>query len=470
MKRRRYHYGRIFVFLLVCATVLYGFWRVVSSIFSMGIVSLMDKTGDDSKLGVKQVRQLVVQDNTTGRTIMFASEAKGSYGIEYRIKGEKSPSIIAAKDVSFKDGKEKYIQYVAKLEKLRPGTKYEYRVVKAKETGEAKDAASAKDVAKVKENAGVADGNAVKFKDAELGSWHQLETDDRKGFKAMIFADAQSGGDYKEWIGIADKAYSDNKNAKLYLNLGDQVDCGAHGYQWRRWFEGIKPFGADIPMASLIGNHELYTLNFEEGYPTSYLNLFYLPSAMEKYKHQFYSFDYGPVHFVVLDTNHRDEMVKYQPNLADAQIAWLRQDLANSKAKWKVALMHRDILMYRFSQESGRPCGWQTYIDYSGRDFMPIFDQYKVDAVLSGHLHSYRRRVPLKRSGPDPKGITYIMLGVAGNQSYGNLWADFEWDAKRSPDRKDPGGYMTMDVNDERLILKAFMPDGKEFDEVTLKK
>lgn len=443
MTRRRINYFRCAIFALVCVALLYGISQAIMYVFNVRSVSVMLQNGKDTNLGVSFVRQLVAKDNSTARTIMFASEAKKSYLIEYRKSGSRKLQSVKAVDASFKDGEDSYIQYVAKLEQLTPSTKYEYRIVQAKD-----------------------DTN----KENKPGSWHELETDNKGEFTAMIFADAQSSGTYKEWIAIADKAYSKNKKSKLYLNLGDQVDCGAHGYQWKRWFTGIEPFSADIPMATLVGNHEVYNMQWEEAFPKAYINLFHVPSALEQYKHQFYSFDYGNVHFVVLDTNHRDEMVKYQPYMANAQLSWLRQDLANSKAKWKVALMHRDILMYRFSEESGRACNWQTYVDYSGRDFMPIFEQYGVDAVLSGHLHTYRRRVPLKNFRPDNKGITYIMLGVSGNQSYGNLWADFEWDAKRSPDRKDTRNYMTMKASDKQLELRAFLEDGTQFDEVILKK
>lgn len=284
----------------------------------------------------------------------------------------------------------------------------------------------------------------------------------------MIFADSQSA-DYSNWHKISAKARSKNPDAKLYLNLGDQVDNGQLKYQWEQWLNGIESYSADIPMATLIGNHELYDLNWQERFPVVHKKLFSFPAPIEKYKNQFYSFDYGDVHFVVLDTNHRDEMVPYQPYLASEQLAWLRRDLANSKAKWKVALMHRDIMMYAYSKESGKACDWNNFFLYTASDFMPIFERYGVDAVLSGHMHTYRRRM-LRNFASSENGIPYIMTGVSGDQSYGNLWEDSKLDIKRSPDRNDPGNYMTMTVSNNTLTFKAFLPNGKQFDEVVLKK
>ena len=62
------------------------------------------------------------------------------------------------------------------------------------------------------------------------------------------------------------------------------------------------------------------------------------------------------------------------------------------------------------------------------------------------------------------------MTGVSGSASYGNLWADSDLDAKRSPDRKDPGNYMTMSADDKQLVFRAFLPDGKKFDEVVVRR
>lgn len=394
--------------------------------------------GKDGNLNIKFVRQLVGK-TPSERTIMFAANDKKEYFVEYSkegfsLKGNK----VKATDVSFKDGKDSYTQYMVKLSGLEPGAKYEYRVI-------------------------TNDKN---------GSWHKLEVPKSKDFSAVIFADSQSGDGYTKFNNIARTAFSNNKNAKLYLNLGDQVDNGQHQFQWKRWFECVEDYSADLPMAALVGNHECYDLNWNERFPKAHVNLFQFPVAMEKYKNQFYSFDYGDVHFTCLDTNYRWEVLPYQPNIVWEQINWVRQDLANSKAKWKVVLMHRDICMYGFNPASGNSSDWRTYIMETGTDFMPLFDQYGVDAVLSGHLHTYRRRVPIRNFRPNKeKGVTYIMSGVCGDQQKGLLWEDWSWDAKRSPEKeKETGNYMTMDVTDKKLTLKAFLPNGTQFDEVVLTK
>lgn len=389
----------------------------------------------DAVLGVKNIRQLVAEDNKTGRTLMWQVDRKQNMQVEVRTQGGGQSQEFTAEDTSFTDGKGKYLQYTAKLSGLKAGQSYEYRL-----KGEGKK-----------------------------GKWHPLNTDNGGAFKALIFPDSQCS-DYSVWQKLAAAAYEQQKDAKLYINMGDLVDNGADDYQWKEWFKGVSGFCADIPHAPLIGNHETYTLDWKTRLPISYTHLFEVPAngMPEKYKNQFYSFDYGPVHFTVLDSNYMREVKDTQPELKADQLRWAEQDLANSKAKWKVVMMHRDVAMYSFNPKSGRPVRETRFIEI-GEDYMPLFDKYGVDAVLTAHLHVYRRRVPIRNFQPDPKGVHYILTGVAGNVTYFDLWGDWKWDAAHAP-RPETYNYMTMKADQQELIFEAFLPEGKRFDVVTLKK
>lgn len=100
---------------------------------------------------------------------------------------------------------------------------------------------------------------------------------------------------------------------------------------------------------------------------------------------------------------------------------------------------------------------------------MPVFEEYNVDAVLTAHLHTYRRRVPLKAFKPDNTGITYILTGVAGSVRYANLWQRNTADAALAPQPED-ANYITLSKTPQTLTFKAFLPDGTEFDTVTITK
>ena len=431
---------RIVFLIIICIALLFAGCGSVQK----------DVAGSDSSIGVQFVRQIVAEDNATCRTIMWQSQVRQDYSVEYRLKcignngvehdtvkkaSDKVGTVFtkAATECSFKEAKTDYLQYQVQLQGLQPNSIYEYRIVTAK----------------------------------SKGTWHSIKTDNDKGFTALIFPDSQRS-DYSGWQQLARAAQQRHKDSELYINMGDLVDNGQDGSQWRAWLGSVEPFSADTAFAPVIGNHEAYSLDWQMTPPKAYINLFAVPeNGLPEYKRQFYSFDYGPVHFTVLDTNFH-EAQGWQPQLLTDELRWLEQDLANSKARWKIVLQHRDIFMYAFSKESGRPERATFFLDFS-RQLMPLYEKYGVDAVLSAHLHTYRRRLPLRNFAPAADGITYILTGVAGNVRYPKLWGDFAWDAARAP-QPETANYMTLEVSQEKLLFRAFLPDGKRFDEIEIKK
>ena len=106
-----------------------------------------DVAGSDHSIGVSFVRQIVAEDNSTSRTIMWQSDAKQSYSVEYRVKlaegagvGQSAAQKAGASEVftktatesSFKEAKTDYLQYQVQLQGLQPNSIYEYRIVTAK--------------------------------------------------------------------------------------------------------------------------------------------------------------------------------------------------------------------------------------------------------------------------------------------------------------------------------------------------
>ncbi len=51
--------------------------------------------------------------------------------------------------------------------------------------------------------------------------------------------------------------------------------------------------------------------------------------------------------------------------------------------------MHKDPLQYAFQN---RPQPRTEGFSAEGKEFMPLFDAYNIDVVLSAHLHTYRNR------------------------------------------------------------------------------
>jgi hypothetical protein len=92
-----------------------------------------------------------------------------------------------------------------------------------------------------------------------------------------------------------------------------------------------------------------------------------------------YSFDYGPAHFVMLDTN------SYTTASLDLLKPWIEQDLRGTKARWKFVCFHAPA--FHTSKEH--------YTEQKMRLLEPIFEAAGVDVVLAGHVHNYQRSKPL---------------------------------------------------------------------------
>ena len=386
----------------------------------------------------RYIRQIVAQDNSTSRTIMWQSDSSESDAIiEYRLEESKNIQSIGATDKAFTDdGSTTYI-HEATLTGLTPKTKYEYRV------GYGSDRRS---------------------------DWYPLETAGASVYDVLIYPDSQSG-DYSQWEEIVKDSAHRNPRTALYISMGDLVDNGEQDYQWRTWLNSIRPLSANVPLATTLGNHEMYTLDWKMREPYAYLNYFAVPpNGNEIFNRRYYSYDFGDAHYVVLDTqlyesNHDDNHDVHHPDLYDVQVQWLRQDLTNNTKKWTVVLMHRDPFQYAFDRPgASRAAGF----DEEGVLFMPIFDEFNVDLVLSAHLHSYRTRGHVRNFERDASGPLYILTGIAGDARRPK-WKEHPLDIYVAPDR-EKNNYMTMTVTPNKLIVKAFLPDGTQLDESVIEK
>ncbi|MBD8976202.1 purple acid phosphatase family protein [Veillonella magna] len=438
---------------------------------------------------VRFIRQLITADSSTSRTIMWESvKPEASPVVEYRLKDgaaakqtatkqtaerqtaakqteaatkpQESDSgvkrVAATESVLTDDDVTRYL-YTATLTGLTPRTTYEYRVGYENKRGDwhplttagsgANKVATTDDAANTSATTG--DAKAAKSED----------------FTALIFPDSQSA-DYRGWDALAKEAYKRNPTAAFFINMGDLVDNGEDASQWDAWFTAVEPMIEDIPFVGVMGNHETYNLQWQVREPKVYLSLFDFPAVPQREdNNRYYSFDYNDVHFVVLDTQLAERPEAERAQALAREEAWLRQDLATTKARWKVVLMHKDTLRYPNTKRLDTVPG----ITDTGYAFMPIFDAYHVDAVVSAHYHMYRRRGHIKDFKRDESGPLYIISGVAGDVRYATLWKSHPLDTFVSPYPAE-ANYIMLTKTDDRLTFEAYLPNGTKFDEVQVNK
>ncbi len=239
----------------------------------------------------------------------------------------------------------------------------------------------------------------------------------------IAVGDIGTGGD-------AQKAIAQRMTEKpfeLILVLGDLAyNSGTAQEIHRKFFQIYANILRFVPVFPAIGNHERRT---REGGP--YFEAFVLPQP-ERY----YSFDWGDVHFVAIDTTQRDS----------AQIAWLEKDLAATKQRWKVVFGHHPM----YTNALRGPQQWIR------RAYSKIFTDHQVDMVITGHEHQYERF----RVG----NVNYIVSGGGGGQltRFFGLYYSLKKAAKHH--------YLYLEATNQMLTMKAIDIEGKEIETLELKK
>ena len=161
-----------------------------------------------------------------------------------------------------------------------------------------------------------------------------------------------------------------------------------------------------------IGNHD-----DEVDFARAYRDVFVLPehgatATYPDHAERYYSFDYGPVHFVALDT----ERAFIDPARRQAQLTWLDADLGATPQPWRVVFFHRS------PYSSGAEHGSELAVRQA---FGPVFERRGVQLVISSHEHDYERSVPWREFVPSGGSVTYIVTGGGGAplyQSGMNAW------------------------------------------------
>jgi hypothetical protein len=194
-------------------------------------------------------------------------------------------------------------------------------------------------------------------------------------------------------------------------------------------YSGIQDLLANMPYMSAMGNHEGQGDLFEKYFPYDYntANKFY------------YSFDYGVVHFIVID-----QFANYSKG--SEQYKWIVSDLESNKSKWVIAMMHKP----------GYTAGGHRNSKAVQRVLQPLFKDYNIKLVLTGHNHYYARA--------EVDGVTHITTGGGGAPLYFPKKKKFITTIDRS------FHFCKIDVSSDSLIVSAIRSDGTLIEKFTIKR
>jgi len=133
-----------------------------------------------------------------------------------------------------------------------------------------------------------------------------------------------------------------------------------------------------------LGNHDGRTAD-SATQTGPYYDIFTLPTSGEagglaSGTEAYYSFDYGNIHFICLDSHETSRLQ------GGAMMNWLTQDLAATSQEWIIAFWHHPPY-----SKGSHNSDTETPLIQMRENALPILEAAGVDLVLSGHSHSYER-------------------------------------------------------------------------------
>lgn len=180
---------------------------------------------------------------------------------------------------------------------------------------------------------------------------------------------------------------------EIVVLVGDNIYGGERPQDFKRKFEvPYKPLlDAGVKFYASLGNHDAREQR--------YYKLFNMDGKL------YYSISpHADIRFFMLESTYPEP----------EQIKWLENELKSSTSRWKIAVFHHPL--YSSGDRHGSDLRLREVLE-------PLFLQYNVSVVLTGHDHFYERVKP-------QKGIVYFVVGSGGQLRAGNIDASTGLTAK----------------------------------------
>jgi 3',5'-cyclic AMP phosphodiesterase CpdA len=244
----------------------------------------------------------------------------------------------------------------------------------------------------------------------------------------LAVGDFGVGGAEEREIGAAMRRFEAGHPADVLVTLGDNDYTESPEAFRRNWREA---FGwhreAGVGVAGALGNHDVRVENgrYEFG-----------PLDMPKAR---YRRSVGNVDLFILNSN----------RVNDAQTSWLATALAASTAQWKIALLHHPAFT----------CG--GYRSHPGvvERWVPLFKDFGVDLVLSGHDHNYQRFAARA-------GVRYLVHGGGTTHLYPIEQCPASYPNRRFA--RSARGFLFVRARDDVLHVSSLNLRGHAIDRVSI--
>ena len=204
--------------------------------------------------------------------------------------------------------------------------------------------------------------------------------------KAWVLGDCGTGNNNARAVRDAYYNYIGTDHTDMILYLGDNAyGSGTDTEYQNAIFENMYEAKLKNSVSwSCLGNHDGISAN-SNTQTGPYYDIFSFPDngqsgGLASGTEAYYSFDYGNLHVISLDSHESDRSV------GGAMYNWCEADLQNTTQEWIVMLWHHPPYT-----KGSHNSDTETQLIQMRENFLPMIESYGVDLVLNGHSHSYER-------------------------------------------------------------------------------
>ncbi len=302
--------------------------------------------------------------------------------------------------------------------------------------------------------------------------------------RLWVVGDSGTGGSAQAAVRDAMIAHVGAARPDLYLHVGDMAYSDGLDDEFQtKFFDVYQPILRNTVVWPAMGNHEGHT-SVSSTQTGPYYDAYVLPTngaagGLASGTEAYYSYDWGNVHFIVLDSHDTPR------DSTGTMATWLTQDLAATNQDWIIAYWHHPP----YTKGSHDSDSEGRLVDMR-EEILPILEAAGVDLVLGGHSHIYERSYLVNQAYDTPttapghildpgdgkvggdgaytkilggsEGAVYVVAGHGGtgNSGAGNHPLMYFSELVN--------GSCVVDVDGDRLTLRNVTRDGVVSDEVTV--
>lgn len=352
------------------------------------------------------------------RTSMKSRGSIGQYAVATSFVPDTSEILtVRGQVVNRHVGVKPYKNHKVIFDRLKPSTRYVYRVGDGKNWSE----------------------------------WIQFKTSSSKNdpFSFLYIGDIQNSI-RTDCSWVIRQAYSHFPDSDFFLFTGDLVNT-TDDREWQEFYDTGKWIFSSKPSLATPGNHEFLDMGIIKAFSDHWDQFFSFPqNGPEKFENRIYYTDYQGVRFISIDGYALVNLSKYEELI----LSWLINVLEHNPNRWTVLMNHYPVYSCTIGRDN--PAMRQK--------LAPILEKYGVDLVLQGHDHTYCRGRNQSGTG-NPENSPMYVISVAGPKA--NTINPVTW--------SDKGGskiqlYQHISFSGDSLFYTSWTANGKLFDSFTMVK